>query len=160
MRRKKNLIKFSWETWGLRKTFLSGAVQPLLQAFTQRNEATAQPTCLREWSQDCVEEGWERHILCHCKYRNAWRGSGKLLPLIPPGKPACASKVSEAQKACRTGLLVLVRLAKKKQEEVKETNCRLLETGRDHHHFVWHLCSRHHCNNLDNNWIFSTKLHY
>lgn len=117
----RSLIKFSWETRELRKTFLSGAVQPLLQTFTQRNEATAQPTCLSEGSQRHVKAGWERHILCHCTYRSPWRRSAKQLSRISPGKPACASKVSEAQKACRTGLLVLVRLAKEKQGEVKES---------------------------------------
>lgn len=68
-----------------------------------------------------MKAGWERHILCHCIYRSPWRRSGKQLSRISPGKPACASKVSEAQKACRTGLLVLVRLAKEKQGEVKES---------------------------------------
>lgn len=62
--------------------FLSGAVQPLLQTFTQRNEATAEPICWGERSQGSVKAGWERHTSSATVNTGVPAGDGKQLAWI------------------------------------------------------------------------------
>lgn len=84
---------------------------------------TAQPTCTNELSQRSCEgglgEAWPSTII------NTRMPGGDLansyLRYLSWKASVCASKVSEAQQACRAGLLVLIRLAKEKQGEVRES---------------------------------------
>lgn len=57
----KNLIKFSWETWALRKTFLSG-VCPATASNLHPKEWSNCTLYLHQWTIAAVKVGWERDV--------------------------------------------------------------------------------------------------
>lgn len=116
----KNPIKFSSETWEPRKTFLPGAVQPLLQIFAWKNKAVlGPPAWVSNHSSPCGGQAGRDTSFYQYTYKSAWGQSEKQQPQIFPG--ICDWKGSEAQQAFRAPWLILVKPAKEKQEEVWES---------------------------------------